>query len=76
MWVLLDSSHNNRHLVFVPKTNDVSLLQYAGSTVVEYFEWDLPMVLSQRRAELLKYADNRRFPSEPDVAESNRDADS
>jgi hypothetical protein len=33
------------------------------------------MVLSQRRAELLQYADNRRFSSEPDVAESTRDAD-
>jgi hypothetical protein len=48
----------------------------AGSTVVEYFEWDLPMVLSQGIAELLKYADNRRFSSEPNVVESNRDADS
>jgi hypothetical protein len=54
----------------------VSLLKKAGSTVMEYFEWDLLKVLSQRRAELLKYADNRRFSSEPDVGESNRDADS
>jgi hypothetical protein len=38
--------------------------------------WDLPKVLSQRRAELLKYADNRRFSSEPDVVKSNIDADS
>jgi hypothetical protein len=45
----------------------VSLLKKAGSTVVQYFEWDLPKVLSQGRAELLKYADNRRFSSEPDV---------
>ncbi len=52
------------------------LLKKAGSTVVEYFEWDLPKVLSQGIAELLKYADNRRFSSEPDVVESNRDADS
>jgi hypothetical protein len=36
----------------------VSLLEKAGSTVVEYFEWDLPKVLSQGGAELLKYADN------------------
>jgi hypothetical protein len=43
---------------------------------VEYFEWDLPKVLSQGIAELLKYADNRRFSSEPDVVESNSDADS
>ena len=43
--VLLDLSHNNGHL---PKTNHVvSLLERAGSTVVEYFEWDLPKVLSQ-----------------------------
>jgi hypothetical protein len=54
----------------------VSLLEYAGSTVMEYFEWDLPMVLSQGRAELIKYADKRRFSSEPDVVEFNRDTDS
>ncbi len=45
----------------------------AGLTVVEYFKWDLPRVLSQGGAELLKYADNRKFSSEPDVVESNRD---
>ncbi len=78
MWVLLDLSHNNGHLVFnLPKTNhDVSLLKKAGSTVVEYFEWDLPKVLSQGGAELLQYADNRRFSSELDAVKSNRDADS
>jgi hypothetical protein len=54
----------------------VSLLKKAGSTVMEYFKWDLPKVLSQGGAELLKYVDNRRFSSEPDVVESNRDADS
>jgi hypothetical protein len=54
----------------------VSLLEKAGFTVVEYFEWDPPKVLSQRGAELLKYADNRRFSSDHDVVESNRDADS
>jgi hypothetical protein len=54
----------------------VSLLKKAGTTVVEYFEWDLPKTLSQGREKLLKYADNRRFSSEPDVVESNRDADS
>jgi hypothetical protein len=54
----------------------VSLLEKAGSTVVEYFEWDVPKVLSQGIAELLKYADNRRFSLEPDVVKSNRDADS
>ncbi len=48
----------------------------AGSTVVEYFEWDLPKVISQGGAELLKYTDNRRFSSEPDVVGPNRDADS
>ncbi len=76
--VLLDRSHNNRHLVFLTKdkAHDVSLLKKAGSTVVEYFEWDLQKVLSQGGAELLKYADNRRFSSEPDVVESNRDTDS
>ena len=54
----------------------MSLLERAGSAVVEYLEWDLPEVLSQGIAELLKYTDNRRFCSEPDVVESNRDADS
>ncbi len=54
----------------------MSLLKKAGSMVVEYFEWNLPKVLSQGRAELLKYADNRRFSSEPDVVESHRDTDS
>ncbi len=52
------------------------LLKKAGSTVAEYFDWDLPKVLNQGGADLLKYADNRRFSSEPDVVESNRDADS
>ncbi len=54
----------------------MSLLKKAGSTVVEYFEWDLLKVLSQGGAELPKYADNRRFSSEPDVVKSNRDTDS
>ncbi len=54
----------------------MSLPKKAGSTVVEYFEWDLPKVLSQGIAELLKYTDNRRFSSEPDVVESSKDADS
>ncbi len=78
MRVLLDLSHNNGHLVFFTKdkTHDVSLLKKAGSTVMEYFEWDLPKVLSQGVAELLKYADNRRFSSEPDVVKTNKDADS
>ncbi len=54
----------------------MSLLERAGSTVVEYFEWDLPKMLSQGIAELLKDADNISFSSEPDVVESNSDADS
>ncbi len=76
--VLSDLSHNNGHLVFLTKekTHDVSLLNKVGSTVMEYFKWDLPKVLSQGGAELLKYADNRRFSSEPDVVESKKDADS
>ncbi len=48
----------------------MSLLERAGFTVVEYSEWDRPKVLSQGIAELLKYADNRRFSSEPDVVKS------
>jgi hypothetical protein len=54
----------------------VSKFKKAGSTVVEYFKWDFPKVLSQGGAELLKYNDYRRFSSEPDLVESNRDADS
>ena len=54
----------------------MSLLKRAGSTDVEYFKWDLPKVLSQGIAELLNNADNGRFSSEPDVIESNSDADS
>jgi hypothetical protein len=54
----------------------VSLLERAGSTVVEYFEWDLPKVLSQGIAEFLKDADNRRFSLELDVVKSKSDADS
>jgi hypothetical protein len=72
--VLLDLSHNNGHLVFLTKdkTHDVSLLKKAGSTVLEYFKWDLPKVLSQGEAELLKYAYNRRFSLEPDVIEYDK----
>ncbi len=54
----------------------MSLLERAGSTVMECFEWDLPKVLSQGIAELLKDVDNRRFSTEPDVVESDSDADS
>ncbi len=54
----------------------MSLLKKAASTVVEYFKWDLPKVLSQGGAELLKCADSRRFSSKPDVVESNRGTDS
>jgi hypothetical protein len=48
----------------------VSLLKKAGSTVMEYFEWDLLKVLSQGGAELLKYADSRRFSSEQNNLEN------
>ncbi len=54
----------------------MSLLERASSTVIEYFEWDFPKVLSQGIAELLKDIDNRRFSSEPDVVKSNSDIDS
>jgi hypothetical protein len=43
---------------------------------MKYFEWDLLKVLNKGGAELLNYADSRRFSSEPDVVESIRDADS
>ncbi len=48
----------------------------AGSTVVEFFKWDLLKELNQGGAELLKYADSSRFSSEPDVVKSNKNADS
>ncbi len=52
----------------------MSLLKRAGSTVVEYGS---PKGVKPRdRAELLKDADNKRFSSEPDVVESDSDADS
>ncbi len=54
----------------------MTILKKTGSTSVEYFEWDLPKVLSQGGAELLKYIDYRRFSSEPDVVMSNRGPDS
>jgi hypothetical protein len=50
----------------------VSLLKKAGSTVMEYFEWDLPKMLSQGGAELLSYFDNKRFSSELDVVEHDK----
>jgi hypothetical protein len=78
VWVLLDLSHNNGHLVFLTKDKPMMYpySKKAGSTVVEYFQWDLPKVFSHGGAELLKCADDRRFSSEPDVVKSNRDADS
>ena len=54
----------------------MSLLKKAGPTVMEYFEWDLQKVLSQGIAELLKYADDKRFSSQPDVFEFSKDTDS
>ncbi len=39
VWVLLDSGHND---CYQKQTYAASLLKKAGSTVVEYFEWDLP----------------------------------
>jgi hypothetical protein len=74
--VLLDQSHNNEHLVFLTKDKPMMCpcTKKAGYTVVEYFEWDLPKVLSQGGVELLKYTDNR-FSSEPDMVKSTRDVD-
>ena len=76
MQVLLDCSHNNGHLVFLTKDKPMMCSYLKGSTVLEYFKWDLLKVLNKGGTELLKYADSRRFSSEPDVVESNRDADS
>jgi hypothetical protein len=42
VWVLLDRGHN-RNLVLLPRqTHAVSLLEWAGFTVVKYIEWDCP----------------------------------
>ncbi len=43
VWVLLDNSSDGG-LVFVKQRHAhvASLLKKAGSTVMEYFEWDLP----------------------------------
>ena len=56
MRVLLDLSHNIGHLDFLTKdkTHDVSLFEKAGSTVMEYFKWDLSKVLSQVGADFLR----------------------
>ena len=78
MRVLLDLSHNNGHLVFLTKDKPM-MCPYSKRLVPQSWNTlnrDLPKVSSQGGAELLKYADNRRFSSEPDVVESNRDADS
>jgi hypothetical protein len=50
----------------------VSLLKKAGSTVMEYFKWDLLKVLSQGELKFLDYFDNKRFSSETDVIECNK----
>jgi hypothetical protein len=50
----------------------VSLLKKAGSTVVEYFEWDLPKFLAKWELNFVDYFDNRRFSSEPDVVKYNK----
>jgi hypothetical protein len=54
--VLLDCSHNNGHLAFLTKDKPMMFpyLKKAGSTVAEYFEWNLPKVLSQGGAELFR----------------------
>ncbi len=75
--VLLDLSHNNRHLVFLTKDKPWCVPTRKGWFHSRgILQWDLPKVLSQGIAELLKDADNRRFSAEPDVVESNSDADS
>ncbi len=54
-------------------THNVSLLEKAGSTVVEYFKWDPPKVLSQPgELNFLDYFDNRWFSSEPDEVKYNK----
>ncbi len=73
MRVLLDRSHNNGHLVFLTKYKPM-MCPYLKRLVPQL--WNtlnaiFPKVLSQGGAELLKYADNRRFSSEPDVVKSD-----
>ncbi len=47
------SQQQTPSLSYQRQTHDVSLLKKAGSTVVEYFEWDLPKVLSQGKLNFL-----------------------
>ncbi len=71
--VLLDLSHNNRHL----KTNHVvSLLEKSWFHSRGILRIGSPKGVKPRdRAELLKDVDNGRFSPEPDVVESDSDAD-
>ena len=72
--VLLDLSHNNGHL----KTNHVvSLLEKGWFHSHGILRIGSPKGVKPRdRAELLKDVDNGRFSPEPEVVESDSDADS
>jgi hypothetical protein len=60
--VLLYHGHNGHlSLCYQRQTHAVSILKKAGSTVMEYFEWDLPEALSYGGAELLNYSENIRY---------------
>jgi hypothetical protein len=75
--VLLDSGSDG-NLVFVSKDKPILLpvLEKAGSTIVYYFEWNLPETKCKARVELnfFNYSDSKRYYSEPDVVEYKVDS--
>ncbi len=74
---LLDLSHNNGHLVFPTKDKPWCVPTQKGWFHSRgILQMGSPKGVSQGIADFLKDADNRRFSSEPDVVESNGDADS
>ncbi len=76
--VLLDLGHNNGHLVFFIKDKPCCVPTRKGWFHSHgILRIGSPKGVKPRdRAELLKDTDNRRFSSEPDVVESDSDADS
>ncbi len=75
--VPLDSSHNNRHLVFLTKDKPCCVPTRKGWFHSRgILRIGSPKGVSQGIAELLKDIDNGRFSPEPDVVESDSDADS
>ena len=76
--VLLDLSHCNGHLGFLAKDKPCCVPTWKGWFHSRgILRIGSPKGVKPRdRAELLKVADNKRFSLEPDVVESDSDADS